>query len=114
VAKIGRNAPCPCGSGQKYKNCHLGLANDPARTASAEAATPAPLTERPGWTQAIPWVIGCAGTALAVWAFTSASTTAGLSAIAATALVICGWYIFGNPPPPKDDAGDPAGLNFGR
>ena len=20
--KIGRNAPCPCGSGKKYKNCH--------------------------------------------------------------------------------------------
>jgi preprotein translocase subunit SecA len=19
--KIGRNAPCPCGSGKKYKNC---------------------------------------------------------------------------------------------
>ncbi|MFK2070294.1 SEC-C metal-binding domain-containing protein [Bacteroides fragilis] len=19
---IGRNAPCPCGSGKKYKNCH--------------------------------------------------------------------------------------------
>jgi hypothetical protein len=21
-AKVGRNAPCPCGSGKKYKNCH--------------------------------------------------------------------------------------------
>ena len=21
-AKIGRNAPCPCGSGKKYKKCH--------------------------------------------------------------------------------------------
>jgi preprotein translocase subunit SecA len=21
-AKIGRNAPCPCGSGKKYKQCH--------------------------------------------------------------------------------------------
>jgi len=20
--KIGRNAPCPCGSGKKYKHCH--------------------------------------------------------------------------------------------
>jgi len=20
--KIGRNEPCPCGSGKKYKNCH--------------------------------------------------------------------------------------------
>ena len=22
VVKIGRNDPCPCGSGKKYKNCH--------------------------------------------------------------------------------------------
>jgi uncharacterized protein YecA (UPF0149 family) len=21
--KLGRNAPCWCGSGRKYKNCHL-------------------------------------------------------------------------------------------
>jgi len=21
-AKVGRNDPCPCGSGKKYKNCH--------------------------------------------------------------------------------------------
>jgi uncharacterized protein YecA (UPF0149 family) len=25
--KVGRNDPCPCGSGQKYKNC--GLKNTP-------------------------------------------------------------------------------------
>ena len=23
VPKVGRNDPCPCGSGKKYKNCHL-------------------------------------------------------------------------------------------
>ena len=22
--KIGRNEPCPCGSGKKYKKCHMG------------------------------------------------------------------------------------------
>ena len=22
VPKVGRNAPCPCGSGKKYKHCH--------------------------------------------------------------------------------------------
>ena len=22
IPKIGRNEPCPCGSGQKYKDCH--------------------------------------------------------------------------------------------
>jgi preprotein translocase subunit SecA len=22
VPKVGRNEPCPCGSGRKYKHCH--------------------------------------------------------------------------------------------
>jgi preprotein translocase subunit SecA len=22
MARVGRNDPCPCGSGKKYKNCH--------------------------------------------------------------------------------------------
>ena len=22
VPKVGRNEPCPCGSGKKFKNCH--------------------------------------------------------------------------------------------
>ena len=24
TAKVGRNDPCPCGSGKKYKHCHGG------------------------------------------------------------------------------------------
>jgi len=32
AAKVGRNDPCPCGSGRKYKKCHL--------AADQEAATP--------------------------------------------------------------------------
>ena len=24
MAKTGRNEPCPCGSGKKFKNCHEG------------------------------------------------------------------------------------------
>ncbi len=34
-----RNAPCPCGSGRKYKKCHL--AEDEARERAARAAGPA-------------------------------------------------------------------------
>jgi len=26
VPKVGRNDPCPCGSGKKYKHCHGQLA----------------------------------------------------------------------------------------
>ncbi|HLI52692.1 MAG TPA: SEC-C domain-containing protein [Acidimicrobiales bacterium] len=36
-SKLGRNDPCWCGSGRKYKACHLG------------AAETAPLAERVGW-----------------------------------------------------------------
>lgn len=28
--KVGRNDPCPCGSGKKYKSCHLLLERKPA------------------------------------------------------------------------------------
>ena len=31
--KVGRNAPCPCGSGKKYKKCCLGTDNDPSLNA---------------------------------------------------------------------------------
>lgn len=29
MEKINRNAPCPCGSGKKYKKCCLGTKKDP-------------------------------------------------------------------------------------
>lgn len=38
--KIGRNDPCHCGSGQKYKKCHLAK-DDAARSAELAAATAA-------------------------------------------------------------------------
>ena len=31
MAKIGRNTPCPCGSGKKYKKCCLGLVKETTR-----------------------------------------------------------------------------------
>ena len=40
VAKIGRNQPCPCGSGKKYKVCCL--RNDEAATAKPVAAKVGP------------------------------------------------------------------------
>lgn len=38
--KPGRNDPCHCGSGQKYKKCHL-AADDAERAAAAKAAAEA-------------------------------------------------------------------------
>jgi SEC-C motif len=38
--KVGRNAPCPCGSGQKYKHCHgrIGSPSAPPRLEAIQAA----------------------------------------------------------------------------
>jgi hypothetical protein len=45
--ELGRNDPCHCGSGKKYKNCHLAKDEDAARAARAKAAeaAPAPAAE---------------------------------------------------------------------
>jgi len=40
-AKIGRNAPCPCGSGKKYKNCCLPEGLSPEQAAAKGKQNPA-------------------------------------------------------------------------
>src|ERR1700733_6046571 len=44
MAKIGRNDPCPCGSGKKYKKCCL--ASDEAAARAARPAQPAAVPAR--------------------------------------------------------------------
>ena len=39
---LGRNDPCHCGSGKKYKQCCLGTDEEKARAARAKAAEEAP------------------------------------------------------------------------
>ena len=38
MAKIGRNEPCPCGSGKKYKRCHGSIAHQEADMAGMKEA----------------------------------------------------------------------------
>ncbi|MGN7611528.1 SEC-C metal-binding domain-containing protein [Magnetococcales bacterium HHB-1] len=40
LPKIGRNEPCPCGSGQKYKQCHLNNPSDNLIGSRLGAPTP--------------------------------------------------------------------------
>lgn len=47
----GRNDPCPCGSGRKYKNCHAGRASFGERAVAGIR---------------LPWVIGIAVAAVAI------------------------------------------------
>ena len=42
---LGRNDPCHCGSGKKYKQCHLAEDEAKARTERAKAAEAAPRPE---------------------------------------------------------------------
>jgi hypothetical protein len=57
MVKVGRNQPCPCGSGKKYKQCCL--ANDEAAAAAAREqqrrdAPPLPIRPPgPAWRPAI-------------------------------------------------------------
>jgi len=46
MEKVGRNAPCPCGSGKKYKKCCLPLHQE----SSAWQDSAGPLTLEPGFT----------------------------------------------------------------
>ena len=46
MAKIGRNQPCPCGSGRKYKRCCW-----PRDRAARVPATPAELSQGYHWAE---------------------------------------------------------------
>ena len=43
MGKIGRNDPCPCGSGKKYKQCHLKQLNNPIGTTARETTKGSPI-----------------------------------------------------------------------
>jgi tetratricopeptide (TPR) repeat protein len=57
MAKIGRNDPCPCGSGKKYKKCCEGA----ALAQSAEQARAARLATPPRGARPIPETAGYVG-----------------------------------------------------
>jgi hypothetical protein len=40
MRKVGRNDPCPCGSGKKFKKCCLGSAAEPLSEAAPQRAAP--------------------------------------------------------------------------
>lgn len=43
-SRLGRNDPCHCGSGKKYKACHLGQDEAKAREVRAKAEAEQPAT----------------------------------------------------------------------
>ena len=106
----GRNEPCHCGSGKKYKNCHM-------REDQALARQGKPTTEDEDYvppSKTVPAAIAGVGVLVAVGAGVMYGLEAGGLFAIIGALVLGGYYIFRNPPPPRSDGGDPSGLNFGR
>ena len=101
--KIQRNAPCPCGSGKKYKHCCL------ASDLQKNGATVAEIDN----SKKIP-VIAVIAVLASVGATYAEDLAMGLTVAAASVIVGWGYLTFSNPPPPKEDAGNPAGLDFGR
>ena len=79
--KIARNAPCPCGSGKKHKNCCLGKTSSPKRRLGILLVFAVGITAGVAVGIASDWVTG-------------SSVGAGTLLIASLVLM------FSNPPPP--------------
>ena len=107
----GRNEPCHCGSGKKYKVCHL-PEDQKLAAAGKPPADQAILYEPPN--KVIPAVIGGVSVAVAVGGGIVYGVETGILFVIIGALVLGGYFLFRNPPPPRGDGGDPSGLNFGR
>lgn len=109
--KIARNDPCPCGSGIKYKKCHLGKSlpgEETDENASMRQDVQSALSDRRVQAAMLVGVVVAVGAGLWRGPYT------GIVVGAAWALGLIAWASFRNPPPPNPDAGDPAALNFGR
>jgi hypothetical protein len=106
--KISRNAPCPCGSGDKYKNCHLGKPL-PGEEGSVEEKADV-IIEQKKWALALAVV----GIGIAIAAGFWRDPFSGIVVGTAWAMGSVVFLTLRRPPPVKDSAGNPAGLDFGR
>jgi len=98
MSGTSRNEPCPCGSGKKYKHCHLGKGDPNVPVARV-------------W---LPYIlVGVAVVGGAIGAYVDTWET-GITIAGVGALVVAAWSVFRDPPPPKGGPSNPAGLDFGR
>ena len=99
MADISRNDPCPCGSGKKYKSCHLGREQE---LAPSSAAKPIALV-----------IAALAALTLGALVYTSKGFQAGL-AVALGGLMLVGITAILWKPPPPGAGGDSGAINFGK
>tara|TARA_B100001093_G_C26649184_1_gene936708 strand:+ start:347 stop:787 length:441 start_codon:yes stop_codon:yes gene_type:complete len=114
--KISRNALCPCGSGKKYKHCCLksGL-YEFDQGAAGDASGAGGMVRTRKKTSQVAKMLGASGllTAIGVGIWQNDAFT-GIGVAAAWTLASVAYLSFRDPPPPNENAGDPAALNFGR
>ena len=107
MAKTGRNDACPCGSGKKYKNCHLG---QPMEVVGDTIAPPLDPRQRRARamipTLAFVLVLGGLG---AWW-----KAGQGLAIGAAIGLFLGIGLVLMRDPPPPSDSGSGSAINFGN
>jgi hypothetical protein len=97
--KIGRNSPCPCGSGKKFKQCCLGKAKVVEEKARMGMSI-------------VTAILGFAGGG-ALWFVKGPGF--GLAAFAAAIIVAAAVYVFRDPNPPRGGSGsDSSAINFGK
>jgi len=120
---LGRNEPCWCGSGKKYKHCHYQEDRDNEMRALREAAAPVDFEPEPvpAAVPSEPVDFAARGVMIGIGATLAASLglwIAGQGSIAAAVLgvglfAVLVWGAVRKPPPPRTDDQNPAAIGFG-
>ncbi|MEE2959894.1 MAG: SEC-C metal-binding domain-containing protein [Myxococcota bacterium] len=93
--KLGRNQPCSCGSGKKYKNCHLG---------KKESLAPPPLL------LGLLAVVAAISVALGfTFGWGNGARVGALGAVIVVAV-----YLLRNPPKKHQDRSGGSNIDFGK
>ena len=98
--KIGRNDPCPCGSGLKYKSCHLGKADEVPPEVARQNRT-------------VPLALAGLGLLVAILTGVLKGVGAGVTVGVAAGLFLVGYLVLRNPPQGDPERKDSGSINFG-
>ena len=98
---IGRNDPCPCGSGKKYKQCHIGQR-------IGEDGAPAKADMR------LPLLLSVVALIIAVAVMVLKDPGSGAIVAIVEAMGIGGYVVLRKHPDRDPNSKDPGGINFGR
>ena len=102
--KTARNDPCPCGSGKKYKHCHLGTSLEDTVDEEGVVIRRGPAR----WPLFAVAVI--VGVLIGLWR----GPDSGIIVTIGGFLVAGIYASVSRPPAPKENPGNPAALDFGN